>query len=56
MLLGAEVKESRMKLTPAILAALKKVDAAHAEFFAVLDREARKRPSRTKNAKPSEKR
>lgn len=30
-----------MKLSPAILAALEKVDAAHAEFFAVLDREAR---------------
>jgi hypothetical protein len=33
-----------MKLSPAILVALAKVDAAHVEFFAVLDREARRRP------------
>jgi hypothetical protein len=29
-------------LNPAILAAIRRLDAAHAEFFAVLDREARK--------------
>jgi hypothetical protein len=29
-------------LSPAILTAIRKLDAAHAEFFAVLDREARK--------------
>ena len=34
-----------MALTPKVLAVLKKVDAVHAEFFAVLEREARmKRP------------
>jgi hypothetical protein len=34
-----------MKFTPAIRAALARVDAANAKFFAVLDREARRRPS-----------
>ena len=36
-----------MKLSPAILVALATVDAANVEFFAVLEREARKRPSLT---------
>jgi len=34
-----------MKLSPTIRAAITKLDAAHAAFFAALDREARRRPS-----------
>ncbi len=33
-----------MALSPAIRAAIKQLDAAHADFFAALDREARKTP------------
>lgn len=41
-----------MTLSPKILAALKKVDEAHAELFAALEEEARrKRPSRSRRSR-----